>query len=203
MVKSTSVGKQVLAYSGDMPNAVRRSDTTRATILAAARERFAADGFERATIRAIAADAGIDASMVMRYYGSKDRLFAAAADFDLRLPDVAEIPAGGLGTALVTHFLNRWEGDGTLLALLRGAITNDVAAERMRDIFGTQIVPVAARIVPDPEEAARRVGLVSSQMLGFALCRYVLRLPSVAAMTRPEAVAWLGPTIERYLTEPR
>ena len=52
-------------------------------ILAAARQRFAESGFERATIRAIAADANIDPSMVMRYFGNKDQLFAAAADFDL------------------------------------------------------------------------------------------------------------------------
>ncbi|MFZ0875271.1 MAG: TetR family transcriptional regulator, partial [Pseudonocardiaceae bacterium] len=62
----------------------RRSDATRAAILAAARERFAADGYERATIRAIAADASIDPTMVMRYYGNKEGLFAAASEVDLR-----------------------------------------------------------------------------------------------------------------------
>src|SRR5436190_14098251 len=88
----------------------RRSDATRAAILGAARERFAADGYERATIRAIAADAGIDPAMVMRYYGSKDRLFAAAAEFDLRLPDLTSVPRTRLGETLVGHFLDRWEG---------------------------------------------------------------------------------------------
>ena len=185
-----------------MTTSIRRSDTTRATILAAARKRFAADGFERATIRAIAADAGIDASMVMRYYGNKEGLFAAAADFDLRLPDVGSLPQDAVGTTLVTHFLNRWEGDGALMALLRGAVTNEVAAARMRDIFGTQVASAAGRLVADSEEATTRAGLVASQMLGFALCRYVLRLPTVSAMTREEAVACLGPTVQRYLLEP-
>jgi AcrR family transcriptional regulator len=188
--------------SPSMSIPVRRSDATRASILAAARQRFAADGFERATIRAIAADAGIDASMVMRYYGNKEGLFAAAADFDLRLPDVGAVPADGVGTALVTHFLNRWEGDGALMALLRGAVTNEVAAERMRDIFGAQVAAAASRFVADPAEATTRAGLVASQMLGFALCRYVIRLPAVTAMTRAEAVAALGPTVHRYLLEP-
>ncbi|MFD6811748.1 helix-turn-helix domain-containing protein, partial [Streptomyces anthocyanicus] len=64
----------------------RRSDTTRAAILEAARERFAADGYERATIRAIARDAGIDPSLVMRYFGNKEGLFAAASEIDLALP---------------------------------------------------------------------------------------------------------------------
>ncbi len=68
----------------------RSSAETKAVILAAARERFAESGFERATIRAIAADANIDPSMVMRYFGNKDQLFAAAADFDLDFPDLSE-----------------------------------------------------------------------------------------------------------------
>src|SRR5919201_1321688 len=94
--------------SGNGP-AARRSDASRSAILAAARERFAADGYERATIRAIAKDARIDPAMVMRYYGSKERLFAAAAEFDLRLPDLAAIPRARLGRTVVGIFLDRWE----------------------------------------------------------------------------------------------
>ncbi|MDI6103553.1 TetR family transcriptional regulator [Actinoplanes sp. NEAU-A12] len=180
----------------------RRSDTTRAAILAAARERFASDGFDRATIRAIAADARIDPSMVMRYYGNKEALFAAAADFDLRLPDLRETPRDTVGITLARHFLHRWEGDETLMALLRAAVTKEVAAERMRSLFAAQIGPVAARLAPDPAQAATRAGLVATQMLGFALCRFVLRLPPVVTLDPDEAVAWLGPTIQRYLTDP-
>src|SRR5437764_15403785 len=101
----------------------RRSDATRAAILDAARERFAADGYERATIRAIAADARIDPSMVIRYFGSKDALFAAAAVFDLRLPDVASLPRDRIGEALTAHFLARWEEDEAMVAILRAAVT--------------------------------------------------------------------------------
>ena len=181
----------------------RRSDHTRAAILAAARERFASDGFERATIRAIAADARIDPSMVMRYYGNKEGLFAAAAEFDLGLPDLGEVPASALGERLAGHFLHRWDGDGTLVALLRAAATQEAAADRMRAIFASQLGPVVAGVVPAPAEAAERAGLVATQILGFALCRFVLRLPPVAALDRDEAIAWLGPTLQRYLTGPQ
>jgi AcrR family transcriptional regulator len=169
----------------------RRSDATRAAILAAARERFAADGYERATIRAIAADADIDPSMVMRYYGSKD----------LRLPDLGPLPGGQLGATLVTHFLDRWESDDTLMALLRAAVTNGAAADRMREIFATQVAPAVRTVAPDPAEAAVRSGLVASQILGAALIRYVLRLPPVATMDRGELITWLAPTVQRYLTQ--
>ena len=177
----------------------RRSDQTRADILSAARERFAADGYERATIRAIAADAAIDPAMVMRYFGSKEKLFAAAAEFDLRLPDLSSLPRDQLGAALINHFLDRWEDDESLKALLRASVTNEVAADRMRRLFAEQLGPLTTSLA-DPATAATRAGLVATQALGFALCRYVLALPPVAALTREEAVAWLGPTITRYLT---
>src|SRR3989475_2873883 len=119
----------------------RRSDRTKAAILAAAREQFAAYGYERATIRAIAADAGIDPAMVMRYFGDKEKLFAAAAEFDLRLPDLAAVPRGTVGSVLVGHFLDRWESDDSLQALLRAAVSHRVAAQRVREIVGAQLAP--------------------------------------------------------------
>ncbi|WP_346118738.1 TetR family transcriptional regulator [Micromonospora coerulea] len=180
----------------------RRSDATRAAILRAARERFAADGYDRATIRAIAADARIDPSMVMRYYGSKEGLFAAAAEFDLRLPELAAVPAEQLGEVLVRHFLDRWEGDETLAALIRTASTNPGAAERMRGIFAEQIGAAVVRLGTDPATAARRAGLITSQILGLAFTRYIVRLPPMAEAAPEELVAWVAPTIQRYLTGP-
>ncbi|GAA5188288.1 TetR family transcriptional regulator [Rugosimonospora acidiphila] len=179
----------------------RRSDATRAAILSAARERFAAGGYERATIRAIAADAGIDPAMVMRYYGSKERLFAAAAEFDLRLPDLSGVPVETVGQVLVRHMLERWESDETLTALLRAGATNEAAAERMREIFSAQVGPVLAPLCPDPAQVPVRIALVSSQVLGLALARYVLRLAPIAQLSHDEVVAWLAPTIQRYLLD--
>jgi AcrR family transcriptional regulator len=177
----------------------RRSDATRAAILGAARERFAADGYERATIRAIAADAGIDPSMVMRYYGNKEKLFAAAADFDLKLPDLAALPREEAGATLVRHALTRWEDDETMFALMRAGVTNEAAAERLRAIVADQVAPQVARLCPDPAQVPVRAGLVATQLLGLALCRFVVRIPPVSTMSRDDAVRWLAPTLQRYL----
>jgi AcrR family transcriptional regulator len=178
----------------------RSSLETKSVILAAARERFAADGYERATIRAIAADAGIDPAMVMRYFGNKEKLFAAAADFDLRLPPLSAVPRDQIGAAMVGHFFDRWEGDEGLMVLLRTSMTNETAAERMRGIFADQVGPVLADLGVDPATIAERASVAASQILGMALCRYVLCLPAVVAMSRGEIVDWLGPTLQRYLT---
>ncbi|MEU5880085.1 TetR family transcriptional regulator [Spirillospora sp. NPDC047279] len=181
----------------------RSSEDTKALILRAAREHFAADGYDRATIRAIAATAGIDPSMVIRYFGSKERLFATAADIDLRLPDLGEVPRDQVGNALAAHLVDRW-GDGDVLPiLLRTAVTNEGAADRMRTVFAGQLAPLIIKLVDDPSEAPARAGLAATQALGFALCRHVLALPPVLAMSREETIAWLGPTFQRYLAGPR
>ncbi|MEU4311589.1 TetR family transcriptional regulator [Nocardia sp. NPDC024068] len=177
----------------------RSAAETKDKILAAARERFAADGYDRATIRAIAADADIDPAMVMRYFGNKERLFAAAAEFDLELPDLTAAPREQMGRALVTHFLDRWERDETLFILLRAGVTNDAIADRMRSIFAGQLGPVLQAAGNDPQEGPMRAGLVASQILGMALCRFVLRFPPLTVMTREQVIDWLGPTVQRYL----
>ncbi|WP_046734659.1 TetR family transcriptional regulator [Streptomyces humi] len=183
-------------------SAARRSDASRSAILAAARERFATDGYERATIRAIARDAHIDPSMVMRYFGNKDGLFAAAVTLDLRMPDLSQVPRTEVGHALVGHFLTVWEENEELTAVLRVGVTNAAGAERLQGIFRDQVVPVAQRVCPDPEQVQTRAGLCAAQLMGLALTRYVVRLPPVVALGRPEILAWLGPTVQRYLTAP-
>ncbi|MFB6439008.1 TetR family transcriptional regulator [Streptomyces sp. NPDC056411] len=177
-----------------------RSTVTRAAILAAARDRFAAEGYERATIRSIAREAGIDPSMVMRYYGNKAGLFAAASEIELYVPDLTHVPHEELGARLVGYFLERWESDETLTGMMRVGVTNEAGAERMRGVFAEQIGPAIAAVCPSPEEAEVRSALIASQILGMALCRYVLHFPPAVDLGCDEIVAWLAPTIQRYLT---
>lgn len=183
----------------------RRSDRTRATILAAARERFAAEGYERATIRGIAGDAGIDPSMVMRYYGNKEGLFAAAMDFDLRFPDLTGLPREDIGRRMTEHFVGLWDAGQNLQLLLRAGATNELAVGRLQHIFAEQLAPAIASLHPPtapPAEIAARAGMAAAQVLGLALCRYVLRLPPVADMAPADIVDWVGPTLQRYLAGP-
>ncbi|MCX5124859.1 TetR/AcrR family transcriptional regulator [Streptomyces sp. NBC_00347] len=178
-----------------------RGGQTKAAILRAARERFAAQGYERTTIRGVAADAGIDPSMVMRYFGSKERLFDAALEVDLRLPDLAGVAEGELARVLVRHFVERWEGDpadDALLVLLRSAVTNEAAAARMREVFAGQVAPGLAAAL-GAERGVRVAGLVSTHLLGLALTRYLLRLPPMTALSPEAVVASLTPALEATL----
>lgn len=179
-----------------------KSDRARQRILEAARVHFRGHGYRSATIRAIAADAQIDPSMVMRYFGTKRDLFTAAVDLDLRLPDLTGRPRAALGRGLVEHFLARWEGgDDTLVTLLRSAATEPDAVDVLRQVFAEQLTPAVAQVA-GPETAALRAGLVASQMLGLALVRDVLALDPVATASPAEVARLVGPAIQRYLTGP-
>lgn len=187
--------------AGEHATTARRSDRTRAAILDAARRRFAEQGYDRTTIRAVAADAQIDPSMVMRYYGNKDGLFEAALTVDLHLPDLATVPREDLPRTLVLTFLNRWEQDpagDTLLVLLRSAVTADHAAARMREIFATQVGPALAAVV-GPERAPSRAALIAAQLLGLALGRYLLRIPTLTDPPPEEVADLLAPAIAATL----
>jgi AcrR family transcriptional regulator len=161
-------------------------------------------GYERATIRGIAAAAGIDPAMVIRYYSSKEGLFAAAATVDLSLPDLTRVDRQEMGSVLVRHFLGLWESelaDTTLALVLRSATADDMAAERVRQIFAEQVAgPITAALgTPDAEH---RAGLIGAQLLGVVLCRYLLRLEPIASAKTENLIADLSPTVQRYLTGP-
>ena len=183
---------------------LRKSDRTREAIRVAAEELFAQHGYERTTIREIAERASIDPALVIRYFGSKEELFARAASIKLELPSAAEVDPSEVGRALIAHFLELWEGaqsSQSMAVLLRSAASNELAAAKMRQIFLAQVMPFI-RAMGDPATAGRRAGLVSSQLLGLAMCRYVLELPPVVALSRDEIVALVGPTLQRYISGP-
>jgi AcrR family transcriptional regulator len=182
-----------------------RSAGTRRAILDAARSAFAARGYEQTTIRAVAAAAGIDASMVMRYYGSKAGLFAAAATVDLQVPDLRAVPAGRRGEVLVRYFVERWEDtarDDELILLLRTAVTSEAVAAQLQAVLARLVTePIAALAAGGAGRVAERASFIGAQLLGLALCRYILRLEPLAALPAADVIAAVAPSVQRYLTD--
>jgi AcrR family transcriptional regulator len=179
---------------------VRNASQTRADILAAARQRFGSDGYERTTLRAVAADVGIDPALVVRYFGRKQDLFAAAAEFTLDLPDLTKVEPDDVADALLPSFFAVWEEDTTFVALLRAAMTSPTAAETMRHVFATQVAPKLAAVTPD--HPAQRAGLMGAFVIGLATTRYVLANPAVANLSHDELIRWAGPVIRQLLVGP-
>ena len=180
---------------------------TRATILVAARELFAVQGFAGTSVRAVAAAAGVDAALVHHYFGTKDDLFLAAlevrVDPRVVLAPVAEGGVDGAGERLLRVFLSVWDDEETrlpLLGLFRGVV-EPTGARLVRDGFMLMVLgPVGAALgIDDPEH---RTALVASQLAGIAVLRYVVRVEPLASMPGDQLVAAYAPTLQRYLSGP-
>ena len=146
--------------------------------------------------------AEIDPALVIRYFGSKEELFARAAVFNLKLPDLSMADRSKVGETLVRHFLSLWEGEnanGGLTVLLRSAASNKFAANKLQEIFATQVLPAIIKI-GGQMGAAERAGLIASQLLGLAFCRYVVKFPPVVGLTQEHITREIGQTIQRYAT---
>jgi AcrR family transcriptional regulator len=178
----------------------RNASQTRADILAAARRRFAAEGYERATLRAVAADVGVDAALVIRYFGSKQDLFAAAADFTIELPDLSNVDPDEVAGILLPRFFAVWE-DETFVALLRAAMTSQIAADALRRVFAEQVAPKL--ITATPDNPIQRIGLMGAFVIGLATTRYVLVNPPIANLSREELSRWAAPVIRQLLVGPK
>ena len=184
-----------------------RSRPAREAVLAAARRSFADLGYDRTTVRAVAAEAGVDPSMVIRYFGSKSGLFGATLDpgamrVDLRLPDLSATPPGERGAVLARHFVALWEDEptGTMLAvLLRSATTNPLAATRMQDVFAGQVLELVRALGAGGADVEGTAGALAAHVLGTALCRYVLGLGPLAGLPREAVVGSMGPVLQAIL----
>jgi AcrR family transcriptional regulator len=176
-------------------------------VLAAARAAFAERGFDGASIRAIAAEAGVDPALVHHYFGNKDKLFLAAlqapADPDDFLPEVIEGSREELGGNVVRLLLRVWDGPigAGALALVRSAVNNEWTAKLLREFFTVRIIRrVVATLDFPAEEREARGALAASQLVGLVMARYVFRFEPVASATPESLVAAVGPTVQRYLT---
>jgi AcrR family transcriptional regulator len=180
---------------------------TREAILAAARTAFAERGYDGASIRAIAADAGVDPALVHHYFGNKDQLFLATLQvpFDPReiLPQVVAGGKDQIGERLVSAFLTAWDSHAGKAgaALLRSAMSSEWTARLLREFLVTQILRRVTKLIDlDPAEAPLRMTLVASQMAGLAMVRYILRVEPLASAPPEVLVAAIGPTVQRYVT---
>jgi AcrR family transcriptional regulator len=182
---------------------------TRDGVLAAARATFAERGYDGASIRVIAAAAGVDPALVHHYFGSKEKLFLAAVeapgDPDELLPAVLAGGTAELGENLLRMVLGVWDGPGRAagLALIRSAVSNEWTARLLREfIIGRVVRRVVGTLGVPPAEAEARGALVTSQLAGLIITRYVLRVEPLATLPAEDLVAAVGPTLQRYLTGP-
>jgi AcrR family transcriptional regulator len=181
---------------------------SREEVLAAARRVFAQRGYEGATLRAIAGQAGVDPAMVRHFFGDKDGLFRAALHLPFdpgpALTALVEQGRDGLGERLVRFFLTVWEGGGgpsPFVAFLRGAAGHEDSRTMLHDMLTRVLFPALSTALDDPD-ALLRVTLCGSQVVGLGMARYVVGIEPLASLPPERLVTLYGPTLQRYLTEP-
>lgn len=176
-----------------------------ARIAAAARDEFAVHGWAGTTIRAVARRADVDPALVYHYFGSKEGLLDAATNPPQQWLDrVAEVwttPVERLGAALLQLLLASWADDEigpTLRAILQTAAHEPATRDKLRRVVEGSLMGVSG-LGSDDRDRLIRSGLISSQMMGFALMRYVWKIEPVASMTDDEAIAAIAPNLQRYV----
>ena len=191
------------------PGRWRTGQQNKQRIIDAARERFMREGYQRATVRAIAADAGVDVAMVYYFFDSKEGLFTAStltgAEHPLhQLATLLDEQTEQIGPELVHRFLEHCDEGATfepLLTVWRSAAIQPQARKVLHDSLAG---PVAQRLAAQfgVADAELRVELVASHLAGLAFERYQLKIEPIASAPIEDLVAWLGPTVQRYLTAP-
>jgi AcrR family transcriptional regulator len=190
----------------------RRRDArrTRDRLVVVAGRHFAQHGYDGASVRAIAADAGVAPNLITRYFGGKAGLFEAATALDVDVPSVLTGPVSDLGRRIAANVVRRWErvdAADPLLMMLRSAGTSPAAAQALGDFFTEQAArPLASHLVRtegcSPEAAADRVAAVQALILGVVVSRYVMPRGRLAEAGAEAFAAWLGDAIQRILDGP-
>ncbi|WP_406815798.1 TetR family transcriptional regulator [Mycobacterium sp. M23085] len=179
---------------------------TRDRILACAREMFASRGIRNTSIRAVAAAAGVDSALVHHYFGTKEKLFAAAVHIPIDPMDIIgplrEIPVAELGHRIPSMLLPLW--DSEIGAAFIAALRSVLAGEEI-NLFRTFIedvitVEVGPRVDNPPGSGTIRIQLVASQLVGVVMARYILQLEPFASLPPEQIVAAIAPNLQRYLT---
>jgi AcrR family transcriptional regulator len=188
------------------PGRWRTGAESRRRILETARSLFRQHGYAGTTVRAVATEAGVDPAMVFYFFGTKQGLFGATVEMSAEVPPAIEsIFTGGLdgiGERIVRTLVENLDrSDRTPLVILaRSAPTHDESEALLREFIAREITDRLAALLDAPD-AALRVGLVTVQILGLAVARYLVRIEAIADAPVDELVARLGPVVQRCLTD--
>lgn len=181
---------------------------TREAIREAAGRQFAEMGYDRATMRSIARDAGVDPALVVHFFGTKHRLFADVVELPFDPGEVVPVvfagPRSGIGQRLadfVVTTLEVPEARRRILGMVRAAASEPEAATMVRELVSREVLArVAAEL--GVEDAEVRANLVGSQVVGLVMARYVIGLEPLASLPAPAVARAIAPNLQRYLTEP-
>lgn len=188
-------------FSAEPTSREERRRRTEACILQEARRLFAEEGFDRATIRAVARRTGVDPALVMQYFGSKEDLFAAAMKGAHGGGFARTAPREEIPSAVLQDVLRKFEEADdreAAVALLRNFLTHPEANRIMRDEVMCAVTRDMAQTIGGPD-AQLKAALMLSCAAGMALARYLLELPGLAGAAPSDVERLLVPALRALL----
>lgn len=182
--------------------------TTRASILSAARSLFSERGFDRTSLRAIAAEAAVDPALISHYFGSKSGLFQAAVELPLDPTVLANVvrstPRSEIGVVVARFLLTALDNEDVrrrFTSLVRSAAGDPAAADAIRALLRDSVFgPVVSALGMD--QAETRVVLAGSQFIGVVMARQIVGIEAMTAIPTSGLIDLVAPTFQRYLAEP-
>jgi AcrR family transcriptional regulator len=184
------------------PRAGETADT-RTAILSAARAQFAAKGFRGASLRSIAQDAGVDASLISHYFGDKSRLLVATMELPVnpidKIASVVEGGPDGLAERLLRTFLEAWDPHRDVFSTLVRTTLGSGDAQAPMLQLARNVVITALREVLVGEDAALRATLIAGQLIGMATARYVIKLGPLADASIDDVVRLYAPAMQQII----
>ena len=182
---------------------------SRDAVLAAAKKRFATQGYDKTTLRAIARDCRVDPAMVLYLFGSKADLFRESLNVIVEPEALAAAVAGGpaddpdIGARMVRAYLRIWqspESGPTMVSMLQSAMSNPDAHEAFRGFMQNYVLAAVSGELGGGEQARLRALLAASQLVGTAILRFVMKIEPLATLPDDDLVRLLAPAVTRYLT---
>jgi AcrR family transcriptional regulator len=181
---------------------------TREAILAAASRHFAQHGYDRASLRGIAAEAGVDQKLIAHFFGSKQQLFVAAVGLPFNpgevLPAILAGDPDSVGerlAAVLVEVLEQPELHQRLTGVVRAAASEPEVGRMLREFLTRELFGRAAELL-GTEDGPFRANLVGSQIVGLVMARYVIAIEPLATMPPRAVAAAVAPTLQRYLLGP-
>ncbi|HBF81935.1 MAG TPA: TetR/AcrR family transcriptional regulator [Streptomyces sp.] len=174
--------------------------TGKDAILRAARRAFTQRPYAEVTIRGIAADAGVSASLVVKHFGRKEELFNTVADFGPAAEELFDAPLDRLGRHMVlTLVRRRREQQADPLLRVVFSLGNHDERSLLRDRFHAQVTGRLASLLPGPE-ADLRAELIAGQLIGLGATLGLHREGAGALATAEHLADLYAPALQRLVT---
>lgn len=182
-------------------------DNTKAKIIAAAQKGFAENGYDRTSMRQIGSAAGVDAALIVHYFGTKQKLFVETMmplfDGPKQLPHTLEGDIHTIGLRLATLYvgiITNPMSQQLMQGMFRSVSSEEQAAEMLRAFVHEAIIMRIIQYLPGPNNELRAT-ILGAQLIGVFVARYIVKVEPIASVDSAELIEYLAPQLQTHFAK--